>query len=77
MRVFITDKGKAELTKVFPGLWKSAMMLSGVLAPLEKESFLQASDKLCDFHKNIFIHCKEEEIDSLISKLPSVNRENP
>ncbi|CAK7018913.1 MAG: hypothetical protein PETM_00753 [Petrimonas sp.] len=77
MRVFITDKGRAELTKVFPGLWKSATMLSDVLAPPEKELFLQASDKLCDFHKNIFIHCKEEEIDSLISKLPLVNRENP
>lgn len=77
MRVFITDKGRSELTKVFPGLLKSAMMLSDALAPLERESFLQASDKLCDFHKDIFTHCKKEEIDSLISKLPSVNRENP
>ena len=74
MRVFITEKGRAELSKVFPGLWKSATMLSGALSPPEKESFLQASDKLCDFHKDIFVHCKEEEIDSLLSKLPSVNR---
>lgn len=76
MRVFITDKGRAELTKIFPGLWKSARMLSGVLSPQEKESFLRASDKLCDFHKNIFVNCKEEKIDCLVSKLPSVNRES-
>lgn len=76
MRVFITDKGRAELKKVFPGLWKSATLLSGVLSPQEKGLFLQTSDKLCNFHKDIFVHFREEEIDRLILKLPSTNRKN-
>lgn len=76
MRVFITDKGRAELTKVFPELWKSAMMLSGALSLHEKESFLQTSDKLCDFHKDIFVDCKEEDMDSLLLKLPSMTQKN-
>lgn len=76
MRVFITDKGREELTKIFPELWKSAMMLTGALSLHEKESFLQTSQKLCNFHKDIFVHCKEEELDSLLLKLPCLNQEN-
>ena len=76
MRVFITEKGRAELMKVFPDLWKSATILSGILSPYEKESFLQTSDKLCDFHKDIFVNNKEGEIDNLMSKLPPINPEN-
>ncbi|MDO5664659.1 MAG: MarR family winged helix-turn-helix transcriptional regulator [Bacteroidia bacterium] len=76
MRVFITDKGRAELLKVFPALWQSAMLLSGILSPHEKESFLQTSDKLCDFHKDIFVNSKEEEIDNLMVKLSPVNQDN-
>lgn len=76
MRVFITDKGREELTKIFPELWKSAMMLTGALSLHEKELFLQTSQKLCNFHKDIFVHCKEEELDSLLLKLPCLNQEN-
>lgn len=76
MRVFITDKGRAELMKVFPDLWKSATLLSGILSLPEKESFLEISDKLCDFHKDIFVNCKENEIDSLMQKLPPINPNN-
>ncbi|MDO5522523.1 MAG: MarR family winged helix-turn-helix transcriptional regulator [Bacteroidia bacterium] len=70
MRVFITDKGRTELMKVFPDLWKSATLLSGVLSLSEKETFLAITDKLCDFHKDIFVNCKEDEIDRLMLKLP-------
>lgn len=76
MRVFITDKGRAELMKFFPELWKSAMLLSGILSPQEKKSFLQISDKLCDFHKDIFVNSKDEELDNLMVKLPPVNQDD-
>ena len=71
MRVFITEKGRMELMKVFPALWKSAAILSGVLSLQEKESFLQTSDKLCNFHKDIFVNSKDDEIDGLMLKLPT------
>lgn len=76
MRVFITDKGRAELIKVFPELWKSAMILSGALSLHERETFLQTSDKLCDFHKDIFINRKEEDLDNLLLKLPVTAQKN-
>lgn len=76
MRVFITEKGRAELMKFFPELWKSAMLLSGTLSPHEKESFLQTSDKLCNFHKDIFVNSKEDELDNLMEKLPFTDLEN-
>ena len=73
IRVFITEKGKEELMKIFPELWKSATILFGILYPYERQIFQKIADNLCDFHKDIFTNCKEEEIDSLMAKLPPIN----
>lgn len=69
IRVSITDKGRAEVMKVFPALWKSAALLSDTLSADEKKSFLETSDKLCNFHKDIFVNSKDEDLDSLITRL--------
>lgn len=66
---FITEKGKAELLKVFPELWKSASILSGILTPNERQLLLKTSEKLCNFHKDIFINNKDEQLDNLMMKL--------
>lgn len=69
MRVFITDKGRAELIKLFPELQKCTCLLSGILSPRQKVTFDYLQNKLCDFHKNIFSENKEEDLNTLMEHI--------
>jgi MarR family transcriptional regulator, organic hydroperoxide resistance regulator len=68
VRVSITPKGKDELNKIFPGLKKAALVLSGSLSVGEKENLNRYLSKLCDYHHSVFTDHKNENIDDLIKE---------
>ncbi|HNW56280.1 MAG TPA: MarR family winged helix-turn-helix transcriptional regulator [Bacteroidales bacterium] len=69
MRVSITGQGKTEIKKIFPGLNKAAIILSGPLPDGEKESLNRSLSNLCDYHHNIFIGQKNSSIDDILSEI--------
>lgn len=67
IRVFITDKGRAELMKLFPELQKCSSLLSETFSPQQKVTYSSLQNMLCDFHLNIFTKFKDEDLDSLLN----------
>lgn len=68
-RVFITEKGKEELLKTFPKLWKAAYLLPGLLTDHERGTFLELSDKICTVHRDIFVNHRDDDIDRILEHL--------
>jgi DNA-binding MarR family transcriptional regulator len=69
MLISITEKGKAEIAKIFPGLNKAAIILSGKLSAGEKAGFDNSLSTLCDYHHRIFIEQKCTSIDDILNAM--------
>jgi DNA-binding MarR family transcriptional regulator len=69
MLISITEKGKAEIAKIFPGLNKAAIILSGKLPAGEKAGFDNSLSTLCDYHHRIFIEQKCTSIDDILNAM--------
>lgn len=65
--ISITPQGKAEIKKLFPGLNKAAILLSGKMLPGEKAAFDKTLTALCNYHKRIFSEHKSDSIDDILS----------
>ncbi|HEX2922139.1 MAG TPA: MarR family winged helix-turn-helix transcriptional regulator [Bacteroidales bacterium] len=66
--ISITQEGKNEINKIFPGLHKTAVILSGKLLPGEKAALDKSLSSLCDFHQRIFAEQKNDSIDEILKK---------
>jgi DNA-binding MarR family transcriptional regulator len=69
MLISITEEGKGEIAKIFPGLNKAAIILSGMLPAGEKTSFNNSLSTLCDYHQRIFIDHKCTSIDDILNSI--------
>ncbi len=69
MRVFLTEKGRNELQTLFPELRKTALIVSAVLSPNEKQILLKTLQSLNDFHRKIFVTHKESELNMIIDEI--------
>lgn len=70
MRISITEMGKAEIEKIFPGLSKVAIILSGAITDGEKAVLNKSLDSLCDYHHAVFTGQKNSTIDDILNKMP-------
>lgn len=69
MRVYITEKGRAELTRLIPELQKAAVILSGKITDRQKKELVELQETLCSHHRDMFLNHKEEELDQYITYL--------
>jgi DNA-binding MarR family transcriptional regulator len=69
MLISITAEGKAEIIKIYPGLNKSAIILSGKLPAGEKASFSNSLSALCNYHQHIFTKHKCTSIDDILNEV--------
>ncbi len=69
MRISITEEGKAEIEKIFPGLNKVAVILSGTLADGEKAGLDSSLDSLCNYHQKIFSEHKCSSVDDIMNEM--------
>ncbi|HEX2968215.1 MAG TPA: winged helix DNA-binding protein [Bacteroidales bacterium] len=72
MLISITPEGKAEIEKIFPGLSKEAIILSGRLMPGEKAAFDNTLSSLCNYHQHIFNEHKNDSIDEILQEIIKV-----
>jgi MarR family transcriptional regulator, organic hydroperoxide resistance regulator len=64
--ISITSQGKAEMSKIIPGLNKATIILCGTMLPGEKATFDKTLSCLCNYHKQIFTDHKNNSIDEIL-----------
>lgn len=69
MSVFITDKGRNEILKLYPNLQKSATLLSSSLSTSQKTILANSMREMSHFHSDIFINGKDKTIDEIMQEL--------
>ena len=69
MSVFITDKGRNEILKLYPNLQKSATLLSTNLSTSQKTILANSMREMSHFHSDIFINGKDKTIDEIMQEL--------
>lgn len=69
MRVFITDKGRNELIRIFPDLQKSATLLSVNLSTRQQAVLASYLKEVSRFHRNIFLNGKDKTLDEIMQEL--------
>lgn len=69
MSVFITDKGRNEILKLYPNLQKSATLLSSSLSTSQKTILANIMREMSHFHSDIFINGKDKTIDEIMQEL--------
>lgn len=69
MSVFITDKGRNEILKLYSNLQKSAMLLSTNLSTSQKTILANSMREMSHFHNDIFINGKDKTVDEIMQEL--------
>jgi len=69
MQIDITARGKVEVSKIFPGLNKMAVILSGKLPAGEKACFDKTLSTLCGHHQHNFYEHKSTSIDDILDEM--------
>lgn len=64
-RVKITDKGQAELKKIFPDLGLATTLLSQPLDTSERQQFFHLLERLHHFHHEIFLSHHDKKLEDI------------
>ena len=69
MLVFITDKGRNELLRLYPNLQRSATLLSTNLSTSQKAVLASCMKEMSHFHSDIFLNGKDKTVEDIMLEL--------
>lgn len=69
MLVFITDKGRNELLRLYPNLQRSATLLSANLSTSQKAVLASCMKEMSHFHHDIFLNGKDKTVEDIMLEL--------
>lgn len=69
MLVFITDKGRNEILRLYPDLQRSASLFSTNLSTSQKGFLVSGMKEMSRFHHDIFLNGKDKTVEEIMLEL--------